>query len=131
MTTNVNANRIPVLWADLLKLCSSCDLSIKESPSNDLYGFWRDGKNVIHQVGRFQGDHFRNQGYFSGKFGESGDKWRGQPTTARGQIRVIETINPSAPMTKEDQPAFWEVVEFVLNRKNTKFKSSKEIGIVF
>jgi hypothetical protein len=116
MTTNVNVGRNEILWADLLTLCHWCGLDIRAPDDEGRFGFWRDGKQVIHQAKVYKGDYFKVSGYFNGKFGKGGEYWRGQPITSSGQVRVIETIDPNAPMTKRSQPAFIEVVQFVLNR---------------
>jgi hypothetical protein len=116
MKTNVNAGRDEILWAGLLKLCHSCGLEVRAPDDEGRFGFWRDGKQVIHQAKVYKGDHFKTSGYFNGIFGKGGEDWRGQPITSSGQVRVIETIDPNAPMAKNSQPAFIEVVEFVLNR---------------
>ena len=40
------------------------------------------------------------------------------PVTKDGQVRVIETINPEAPMTKDSQSAFDEVVRFIVDKRS-------------
>ena len=47
-----------------------------------------------------------------------GEMWRGLPVTKDGQVWVIETINPEAPMTKDSQSAFDEVVRFIVDKRS-------------
>jgi hypothetical protein len=118
MSTNINPTRIPIQWAELVRLCTSCGLT-KRTLANNRFSFWHGNIGVIHQAEIYQGDQFKNGGYFNGEYGAEGEKWRGQPVTKRGQIRVIETIDPKAPLTKEVQLTFVQVVSYVIEKSRS------------
>ena len=117
MNTNINPNRVPIEWTEFLSLCVSCGLT-KRALANGKYSFWYGNIGVIHQAKGQDGGQFKNQGYFNGVYGNFGDMWRGLPVTKDGQVRVIETINPEAPMTKDSQSAFDEVVRFIVDKRS-------------
>ena len=115
MNTNINPDRTAIDWDDLVNLCESCGLSLKGPSKSKRYSFWFQNKQLIHQVQKYGADQFRTTGYFSGKFGEQ--DWNGQPVTSSGKIRVIETIDPNAKMTRESQPVFSKILLYVANRR--------------
>jgi hypothetical protein len=67
----------------------------------------------MHQVSKLKSGNLQASGWFSYSFGAS-DELNGHKLTKGGHVSVIETINPRAPMTLQQQRHFSYMVGLII-----------------
>lgn len=114
--TFVNRNFTVVEWPDFFELCASCSLVSFGPDSKRQFSFKKDGVEVMHQVRMSTKGTVGKTGWFSYSF-KNGGSYGDHHLSKGGHIRVIETIDVNALMTKAKQPAFVAMIEKILNSK--------------